>query len=194
MSPELTRAEALLKAQSWQDAHDAFRDLVDGGPEAENPDAVHDWAICCFYLDQIPKALTLLDRAVTLQPDYGYRYASRAWMRAAAKQYDGAMADYRRAIELDPEDAVSQNNLGLLEEQAGYRQQAQERFRIADELQGIFQQNGLEPEPREAAPPLPEPKPEPEKTLGQWMRWAVTTAEGRAAFIQFIKNGLKTKR
>jgi tetratricopeptide (TPR) repeat protein len=194
MSPELNRAEALLKAQSWQAAHDAFRDLVDGGPEAENPDAVHDWAICCFYLDQIPKALDLLDRAVILQPDYGYRYASRAWMRAAAKQYEGAMADYRRAIELDPEDAVAQNNLGLLEEQAGYRQQAQERFRVADELQGIFLQNGLEPERPEAAPPQAQPEPEPEKTLRQWMRWAVTTTEGRSAFIQFIKNGLKTKR
>ena len=184
----------MLKAQSWQAAHDAFRDLVDGGPEAENPDAVHDWAICCFYLDQIPKALDLLDRAVILQPDYGYRYASRAWMRAAAKQYEGAMADYRRAIELDPEDAVAQNNLGLLEEQAGYRQQAQERFRVADELQGIFLQNGLEPERPEAAPPQAQPEPEPEKTLRQWMRWAVTTTEGRSAFIQFIKNGLKTKR
>ncbi len=190
MSPELTRAEALLKAQSWQAAHDAFRDLVDGGPEAENPDAVHDWAICCFYLDQIHKALDLLDRAVALQPDYGYRYASRAWMRAAAKQFDGARSDYQRAIELDPEDAVSQNNLGLLEEQAGYRKQAQERFRIADELQGIFQENGLEPErPQPAAR-----EPETEKSYWQWVRWAVATSEGRAAFIQFIKNGLKTKR
>ena len=191
MSPDLTRAESLLKAQSWQAAHDAFRALVEGGPEAENPDAVHDWAICCFYLGQIPQALTLLDRALELQPDYGYRYASRAWMRAAAKQFEGAMADYRRAIELDPEDAVSHNNLGLLEEQAGYRKQAQERFQIADELQGIFLENGLEPERPEPVNRPSNAAPSPPPTIGGLIRWAITTREGRSAFIQFLKNGLK---
>lgn len=189
-SPDLSRAEALLKAQSWQAAHDAFRALVEGGPEAENPDAVHDWAICCFYLGQIPNALALLDRAVALQPDYGYRYASRAWMRTAAKQHDAAMADYRRAIELDPEDAVSHNNLGLLEEQAGYRKQAQERFQVADELQGIFQQNGLAPE-RPAPKPSPPKKP---RTVADTVRWALADPAGRTAFLQFIRNGLKLKK
>ena len=120
MSPELLHAESLLQAKSYPAAHDAFRALVVGGNESNNPDAVHDLAICCFHLKRMEEALHWLDRAVELQPDYGYRYASRAWMRAAAKQYDGARSDYQRAIALDPEDAVSQNNLGLLEEQLGY--------------------------------------------------------------------------
>jgi tetratricopeptide (TPR) repeat protein len=194
MSPDLAQAEALLKAQSWQAAHAAFQALVEGGPESQNPDAVHDFAICCFYLDDLPRALELLDRAVELQPDYGYRYASRAWMRAAAKRTHDAIADYKRAIELDPEDAVAHNNLGLLEEQLGYQQQAQERYRVADTLQGIFRDNGLESErPTPAAPPPPAAPATP-STTGGWMWWAIGTRAGRQAFFDFLKKGMKSNK
>ena len=188
MSPDLAQAEALLKAQSWQAAHDAFQALVEGGPESQNPDAVHDFAICCYYLDDLPRALHLLDRAVELQPDYGYRYASRAWMLAAAKRTHDAIADYKRAIELDPEDAVAHNNLGLLEEQA------HERYRVADTLQGIFRENGLESErPAPATPPAPAAPATP-STTGGWMWWAIGTRAGRKAFFDFLKKGLKSNK
>lgn len=190
MSTNLAQAQALLNAQSWPEAHAAFRQLVEGGPEQANPDAVHDFAICCFYLDDLESALMLLDRAVDLQPDYSYRYASRAWMRAAAKRTHDAIADYKRAIELDPEDAVSHNNLGLLEEQLGWREQAKERFEIADSLQDIFKENGLESE-RTPAPIPAKPKP---KTILGFMWWAISRAEGRKDFIQFVKTSLKGKR
>jgi tetratricopeptide (TPR) repeat protein len=192
MSLSLTEAQDLLNAKSWQEAHDAFQSLIESGRESQNPDAVHDWAICCFYLKDLGKALRLLDHAVELQPNYGYRYASRAWMRAAAKNFEGAMEDYQRAIELDPEDAVSHNNLGLLEEQMGYRKQAQERFDVADSLQGIFEANGLESERMEqpgAAPDLPV-----ERGTLATMWWAIKTSEGRQSFVGFLKNGLKLNK
>ena len=186
----LAQAQALLNAQSWPEAHAAFRQLVEGGPEQANPDAVHDFAICCFYLDDLDSALLLLDRAVELQPDYSYRYASRAWMRAAAKRTQDAIADYKRAIELDPEDAVSYNNLGLLEEQLGWREQAKERFDIADSLQDIFKENGLEIE----RTPFAAPGPSRPKTTAETMWWAMGTREGRRSFFEFLKNGLKLKK
>ena len=40
----------------------------------------------------------------------------------------------KKAIKLDPEDAVAYNNLGLLEEKLGYEEQAKRRFEIADAL------------------------------------------------------------
>lgn len=194
MSPDLAQAEALLKAQSWQAAHDAFQALVEGGSESQNPDAVHDFAICCFYLNDLDRALTLLDRAVELQPDYSYRYASRAWMRAAAKRIHDAIADYKRAIELDPEDAVAHNNLGLLEEQLGYQQQAQERYQVADTLQGIFRENGLESERPQPAVPAEQPVTAKPTTTAGMMWWALSTAAGRTAFFNFLKNGLKSNK
>ncbi len=45
-----------------------------------------------------------------------------------------AMQDYRKAVELDPEDAVAHNNLGLLEEKVGYQLKADKRFEKADKL------------------------------------------------------------
>ena len=35
----------------------------------------------------------------------------------ALRDIQGAIADYEKAVELDPEDAITLNNLGLLEEQ-----------------------------------------------------------------------------
>ena len=202
MSPELSHAESLLQAKSYSAAHDAFRALVVGGNESDNPNAVHDLAICCFHLERIEEALNWLDRAVELQPDYSYRYASRAWMRVAAKQYDRARADYQRAIELDPEDAVSQNNLGLLEEQLGYQKQAQERYRIADELQGMFKENGMESEmPAPVPAPLPAPLPEEKAedadlptSLHRIMWWALATPSGRKSFFAFLKGGWRKRK
>lgn len=38
---------------------------------------------------------------------------------------EAAILDYEKAIKLDPEDAVSYNNIGLLQEKLGYKQKAQ---------------------------------------------------------------------
>jgi tetratricopeptide (TPR) repeat protein len=48
----------------------------------------------------------------------------------------GAIADYEKAIELDPEDAVAYNNLGLVEEKMGRKEKAQQNFTKADALSG----------------------------------------------------------
>jgi len=44
--------------------------------------------------------------------------------------------NYEKAIELDPEDAVSYNNLGLVEEKMGRKEKAQQHFSRADSLSG----------------------------------------------------------
>ena len=49
----------------------------------------------------------------------------------------GALADYNKAIELDPEDAISLNNRGLIEEKLGRMHLAQESFSQADMLSGV---------------------------------------------------------
>ena len=134
-------ANDLVKERKWDEAllafERAFKDL------SEHPDLVHDRAVCLFNLGRKKEALAELNRAVTLQPDYSYRYASRAYMRNALKDIHGAISDYKKAIELDPEDAISMNNLGMLEEQLGYTQEARERFQLADELNTIMTERGI---------------------------------------------------
>ena len=75
-----------------------------------------------------------MNSSLRLDPKNAYRFASRAYMREQGGDTKGAIEDYKRAIELDPENAVSHNNLGLLEEKLGYMQQARSRFKLADEL------------------------------------------------------------
>lgn len=134
-------ANDLVKERKWNEAliafERAFKEL------SEHPDFIHDRAVCLFNLGRKKEALAELNRAVGIQPDYSYRYASRAYMRNALKDIHGAIADYKKAIELDPEDAISMNNLGMLEEQLGYTQEARERFQLADELNTIMTERGI---------------------------------------------------
>jgi predicted Zn-dependent protease len=60
---------------------------------------------------RLKEALACLERMLVLQPDSGYAYRRRAWIYSQNDQYDRAEADYRRALEIDPEDTVAR--LGL---------------------------------------------------------------------------------
>jgi tetratricopeptide (TPR) repeat protein len=159
-----------------------------------DPDWIHDAAMCHFHLGRKQEALLGLDRAALLQPAYGYRFASRAWLRQALGDLAGARADYERAIALDPEDAISLNNLGLLEEQMGYRREARRRFEVADELRSVLESSGIAIEPSsdpskdasaglsaEIRDPLPA-QPDPTRTP-----WSV------GEFLRFVRNGFKLK-
>ena len=108
---------------------------------------------------------------------------------------------HKKALELDPEDAVTLNNLGLLEEQLGYQEQAKERYRVSDELLGILNEHGIDPESnvpafneRPASPLQPRagaPESAPEETRSFWreLRRAVGTQEGRRELWTFVTNG-----
>jgi len=170
----------------------------------EDANCLHDRSICLFHLGKKSEALAGLDAALALDPDYSYRYASRGWMRNATGDIHGAIEDYRKAIELDPEDAIAHNNLGLLEEQLGYRSQAKERFAIADELSGILSDRGIdvrpgEPEasemnPVEASRPEDMATPQTRQKLSKWRSFVwetLFTKKGRQEFLDFIRNGFK---
>ena len=114
-------------------------------------------------------------------------------MRLALGDTHGAIADYQHALELDPDDAVTWNNLGLLEEQLGYQEQAKERYRVSDELLGILKERGIDPE---SSTPALEERPAQAKTLVDERRtfWseikrAILTREGRKEVWTFVSNG-----
>lgn len=190
------RAEALYADQQWADADALFLELKRAGVHDGN--LLHDHAVCIFQLGRKHEALQELDRALELEPDNPYRWSSRAWMRAALNNVDGAIEDYRKALALDPEDAIALNNLGLLEEQYGMRKSAQERFRKADTLMGILRDAGVDPaEPPSpsaspsAGPNSPKPRAASESTLWQEVAGVFTNRDRRRDFIAFVRNGFR---
>ena len=192
------RAEAQYQSGEWAPALTAFDALLEQGIRDGN--LIHDRAVCLFQLGRKKEALEQLDAAVALEPDNPYRYSSRAWIRAALKDVDGAIADYRKALDLDPDDAITLNNLGLLEEQYGMRKAAQEKFKRADTLMGILKDAGVDPaaaEPAPAASSTDEASEAPSDTTGpsgsMWgeVKAVFTTSERRREFFRFLKNGLR---
>ncbi len=198
---QVQSARESAKANQWTSALIAYdQALATDAGWKENVDFIHDRAIAMFHNGQAFEALVELDEAVELQPDYGYRYAARGWMKQALKDYNGAISDYQRAIELDPEDAISHNSLGLLEEQLGYHKVAKERFAVADELAGILENKSISTTGEVTSAPLfpkqetenkPEPKPQ---SSWQEIKRALGNPDGRKEFLDFIRNGFKLNR
>jgi Tfp pilus assembly protein PilF len=75
-----------------------------------------------------------MDSVVNLDPKNGYRYSCRAYAKSWFKDIDGAIKDYETAVELDREDAIAYNNLGLLLERKGAIEKAKRNFKRADDL------------------------------------------------------------
>lgn len=168
--------------------------------EGANPDLLHDRGVSYFHLKFKKECLADFDSALNLQPDYAYRYSSRAYIRAAYKDYDGALEDYRKAVEMDPQDAVAQNNLGMLEEQMGWHEQSKERLALADELSEILQEENIAPAPTEIPTPVEnqeDSKKEENSSIGQHFKAAFSIFSSKKEFnefIQFIKNGFTFKQ
>ncbi len=140
---------------------------------AQQPDdatCMSDKAVALFHLQKKVEALAILDYAQHLEPTNPYRYASRAFVKEAMGDLQGAIADYQKAIELDPEDMVAYNNLGLLEEKLGYKEAAKKKFEEADALAkklGIeFDEVGnfVESKQRQAMPSATSGQPQEEET------------------------------
>jgi tetratricopeptide (TPR) repeat protein len=100
----------------------------------EYADAYSQRGVLHYHLGRLDDALADMDSAVALEPGNPYRYSSRAYIKAAMHELESAINDYEKAIDLDPEDAVAHNNLGLLQEQLGYKSQAQRNLEKADRL------------------------------------------------------------
>lgn len=190
------RAEAAMERHAWPEALEAW--MAWWSDDVTDPDAMHDRAVCHFHCGEKEVALTWLNRAANTQPDYSYRYSSRGWMKQATGDTHGAIEDYKKALELDPEDAVTWNNLGLLEEQLGYQEQAKERYRVSDELLGILNAHGIDPESsvpafeeRPVAPPVAPDMPEENEERSIWgeLKRATLTKSGRRELWTFVRNG-----
>ena len=126
------QADLVLREGKISEAIDLYTKALALDPK--DPNLVSDRGVAFLHLEDRELCLKDLDRAVELQPGYSYRYACRAFAKSHFKDYDGAILDYEKAVELDPDDAVAHHNLGMILEQKGYKDKADERFARADKL------------------------------------------------------------
>lgn len=197
-SSELQKGRSLSESGEWKLALQSFEQALSANGEWRNdPDFLNDLAVATFHNGNPQLALKHLSDAILLQPDYGYRYAARGWMKQANKDTHGAIQDYEKALELDPQDAITQNNLGILEEQLGRIQSAKERFAVADELDQVLRETNIsstaENPVLSKTPSTPKPSPPQQgaSNTRRVMMQALLTSKGRKEFIAFLRNGFK---
>jgi tetratricopeptide (TPR) repeat protein len=147
-----------------------------------------DRAVTRLRLKDEEGTMSDLNKCVELDSKYSYRYSLRAFIRNGFGDVEGAISDYKKAIALDPDDPIAINNLGMCEEQQGYKSSAQRRFEEADKLSGTAPKKDdhtiqLKSEERE----VKEVKP----TYWDTIRSVFTDNKQRSEFLRFTGNLLK---
>lgn len=125
------KGKSAYKDENYVQAVELFSKALDADPD--NAYIYYERGISYFHLNKKSLALVDFDKAAELQPENPFRFSSRAYVRDACGDIDGAIKDYKRTITIDPDDSVAHNNLGLLEEKKGYASYTQ-RYKKADEL------------------------------------------------------------
>jgi len=165
-----------------------------------HPEILSDRGFLYIHLKNEKAAMEDFDLSLDLQPDYSYRYASRAYAKDFFGDTEGAISDYEQALALNPKDAISYNNLGLLFEKAGITREAlkcfekadsltknaNEHFDIVEDIAGIQQ-----PIERVVIPPSDLIRKQEDSI--STMKKIFTSQEQFQEFMHFLKNGFRTK-
>ena len=76
----------------------------------------------------------MLTRAVTLDPKCADGYLQLGNLSAGQKQWEPAIANYRKAIEADPDSSEAHYRLGVAYQRAGENAKAKEQFQLHDAI------------------------------------------------------------
>jgi len=198
------KADSCYSEKRFQDAVDVLLGIIE--VESQIPDLHEKLGMSYFHLGKLNLCLEQLTKALLLDPNNPFRYASRAFVRNGLGDVDGAIEDYEKAIHLDPKDAIAHNNLGLLLEKKGFEKQAKSSFGKADNLAPDFFQNKLNNEVNDQSnveqndQPLIEKKETEisekmtEVSEIQTIKKVFTSKNVFLEFLSFIKNGFKLKK
>jgi len=144
------------------------------------PSLLSERGVSHFHNKNIAAAMSDMNLAVDLEPNKPYRYASRAYIRANI-DIDGAIEDYKKAIELDPQDDISYNNLAILEENAGRMTSAKNHFNTANKIINYQPEKGKNPEK----------EMEEKKSIPKIMLSVFTSSSTRNEYLTFLKSFFK---
>ena len=132
--PRPILAFAYQKSKLWEEAMNVWTTLI-----AKYPDAAEyfvERGVCKFNL-KFKHAILDFNEAIEMEPTNAYFFSCRAYIRDKTGDTEGSVEDYTKALDLDPEDAITLNNLGLAEQKLGFTARARERFKYSDDLMGV---------------------------------------------------------
>ncbi|PKR80662.1 hypothetical protein CW751_07785 [Brumimicrobium salinarum] len=135
INSEHKKAQELLDAQKFEKSLVAFNKALKLDPN--HPDILSHRGVLHLHMNQKKKCFDDLELSLNLDKTYSYRYAALAYAKDYFGDLDSAIKLYEKAVELDPDDAIAHNNLGLLMEKRGYQQKAKDNFEKADKLAKI---------------------------------------------------------
>lgn len=199
------KAHEMLKKGKLEEAIVLYNKAFKESPD--NINLISDRGVAYLNANNKEACFKDLDLAVKMQPNYAFRYACRAFARNNFGDIEGAIEDYQKAIDLDPDDAVAHNNLGLLLEQKGYKDEADRKFARADKLSKqethlLDIVDDLEDQHQAENNPVSEeqhqeinPIIEREENISTWkeMKKIVSTKKDFKEFLNYILNGFKIK-
>lgn len=136
---------AWLAMEKWDKAGTAYEKALayDRGLAA----ASYNLARALTEAGAYPRALEILDRLLSDDPDNVRLIALRAYVLHKSGDDEAALAAYRRAAELNPRDAATTRNLALLLERAGKDEEARtilrELYTVHPADDGVLRQLAL---------------------------------------------------
>lgn len=135
INSEHKKAQELLDEQKFEKSLVAFNKALKLDPN--HPDILSHRGVLYLHMNQKKKCFEDLELSLRLDKDYGFRYAALAYAKDYFGDLETAIELYQKAVEVDPDDAISHNNLGLLMEKQGYQKKAKDNFEKADRLAAI---------------------------------------------------------
>lgn len=122
---------ALLEAARLDDAEPCYRTALQLAPD--EPVYLRGLAELLAQRKRTPEelaeSLAIAKQAVALGPDRAANHITLGYCASAAKDREAARRAYRKALELEPNNAVAWNNLGCVDLSDGHVLLARERFR-----------------------------------------------------------------
>ena len=197
------QAHKALKNEEIEKAISLYGEALMDSPN--DCDIIADRGVAYLHAKDEKNCFIDLNRAIELQPNYSYRYACRAYAKKNFGDIDGAILDYEKAVKLDPDDAIAQNNLGMLLEEKGYQKEAEEKFKRADTLSamednlfGVIENLESKATNKNQIDSLEEKNTtvqtdEKELNSTEELKKVFTSKKQFKEFIAFIKNGFRLK-
>ena len=198
--------ESAMRKVNENDFESAIELFTKALAEVDQPkDVLYNRAVAYLNSKQIDLAIYDFSKLIEIDSTNAFYYTCRAFAKSRGKDKKGAIADYEISIKLEPNNPITHNNMGLVQEELGYMQQAQKSFAQSDDLRKKEEANKIlnsttdkaiqkEVDQRiEQAKKMESAETVENKSKGQIAKEVFTDKNTFKEFLKFIKNGFKIK-
>ncbi len=132
----MRRAVELHQAGDFAGARALYEEIVE--IDKTHADAWHLLGVACHQLGENQRAVEVISRAISLQPNNGVFHSNRAAAWLALGEWNCAQEDYQRALQLAPTLADAHNGLAIVCNRTNRPAEAIDHFRRAIDLRPNF--------------------------------------------------------